>query len=93
MLLTIIKKSIINRSTSVLLMLCAVALGTAAATALAGIYAEISHKMAVELRSYGANILVEPDSPDGSGHLPEEDLGRIKTISWKSNIKGLAPCV
>jgi putative ABC transport system permease protein len=91
MLLTIIKKSIFNRVTSALLMLFAVALGTAAATALAGIYGEISHKMALELRSYGANILVEPDTPDGSGHLMEADLGRIKTIFWKHNIKGFAP--
>ena len=91
MFLTIIKKSIFNRVTSALLMLFAVALGTAAATALAGIYGEISHKMALELRSYGANILVEPDTPDGSGHLMEADLSRIKTIFWKHNIKGFAP--
>lgn len=91
MLLLLTKKALLSRPGSTLLLLFAVILGTAAATALAGIYGEISHKMALELRSYGANILVEPDSPDGSGHLLEEDLARIKTIFWKHNIKGFAP--
>lgn len=91
MLLLLTKKAIFSRPGSTLLLLFAVILGTAAATALAGIYGNISHKMALELRSYGANILVEPDTPDGSGHLLEEDLARIKTIFWKHNIKGFAP--
>lgn len=91
MLLLLTKKALLSRPGSTLLLLFAVILGTAAATALAGIYGEISHKMSLELRSYGANILVEPDTPDGSGHLLEEDLARIKTIFWKHNIKGYAP--
>lgn len=91
MLLLLTKKALLSRPGSTLLLLFAVVSGTAAATALAGIYGEISHKMALELRSYGANILVEPDAPDGTGHLLEEDLTRIKTIFWKHNIKGFAP--
>lgn len=91
MLLLLTKKALFSRPASTLLMLLSVMLGTAAATALAGIYAEISHKMALELRSYGANILLEPDTPDGTGHLMEEDLARIKTVFWKHNIKGFAP--
>lgn len=91
MLLLLTKKALLSRPGSTLLLLFAVILGTAAATSLAGIYGEISHKMALELRSYGANILVEPDTPDGSGYLLEEDLPRIKTIFWKHNIRGFAP--
>lgn len=91
MFLLLTKKALFSRPGSTLLLLCAVVLGAAAATALAGIYGEISHKMTLELRSYGANILVEPDTPDGTGHLLEEDLPRIKTIFWKHNIKGFAP--
>jgi putative ABC transport system permease protein len=91
MLLLFTKKALFSRPASVMLMLFSIILGTAAATALAGIYAEISHKMSLELRGYGANILVEPDTVDGSGFLREEDLARIKTIFWKHNIKGFAP--
>lgn len=91
MLLLLTKKALLSRPGSTLLLLFAVILGTAVATALVGIYGEISHKMALELRSYGANILVEPDTPDGSGYLLDEDLARIKTIFWKHNIKGFAP--
>lgn len=66
-------------------------MGAAVATAFLGIYGEISHKMALELRSYGANILVEPAVPEGGGELAEADLKKIKTIFWKYNITGFAP--
>jgi len=61
------------------------------ATAFLGIAGEISHKMALELRSYGANILLEPAALEGGGFLREEDLPKIKTVFWKYNITGFAP--
>lgn len=91
MFLNITRKKLISQPGSALLLLFTIILGTSVATALAGIYGEISQKMALELRSYGANILLEPDAPDGSGYLMEKDLNSIKTIFWKHNIKGFAP--
>jgi putative ABC transport system permease protein len=61
------------------------------ATAFLGIAGEISHKMALELRSYGANILIEPSAVEGGGFLREEDLPKIKTVFWKYNITGFTP--
>jgi putative ABC transport system permease protein len=66
-------------------------MGSAVATAFLGIAGEISHKMALELRSYGANILIEPSAAEGGGFLREEDLPKIKTVFWKYNITGFTP--
>ena len=91
MLLRILKSSFLNRPKAVLLLLLSITMGAAVATAFLGIYGEISHKMALELRSYGANILVEPAVTEGGGELDAADLKKIKTIFWKYNITGFAP--
>lgn len=72
-------------------MFLSIAMGAAVATAFLGIAGEVSHKMALELRSYGANILLEPAAVDGGGFLREEDLPKIKTVFWKYNITGFTP--
>jgi putative ABC transport system permease protein len=91
MLFRILKNSFYRRPKGLLLVLLSITMGAAVATAFLGIYGEISHKMALELRSYGANILVEPASSDGTGNLLEGDLPKIKTVFWKYNILGFAP--
>ncbi len=73
------------------LVFLSIAMGAAVATAFLGIAGEISHKMALELRSYGANILLEPSAVEGGGFLREEDLPKIKTVFWKYNITGFTP--
>lgn len=72
-------------------MLLSITMGAAVATAFLGIAGEVSHKMALELRSYGANILLEPAAAEGGGFLREEDLPKIKTVFWKYNITGFTP--
>lgn len=93
MLLRILKNSLLKRPRTVALTLLSITLGASVATAFLGLSGEISHKMALELRKYGANILVEPATADlaGGGRLREEDLPRIKTVFWKYNITGFAP--
>ncbi|HYS44616.1 MAG TPA: ABC transporter permease, partial [Geobacteraceae bacterium] len=90
MLVRILKNSLFKRPKSVLLVMLSVVMGVSVSTAFLGIYGEISHKMALELRSYGANILVEPAVTEG-GFLKEADLAKIKTVFWKHNIIGFAP--
>ncbi|WP_233116458.1 ABC transporter permease [Aggregatibacter actinomycetemcomitans] len=73
-------------------------------SALLAVSIGIGDKMAKELKSYGANILVEPASsailPDEvSGNnslatqnfLDEKELPNIKDIFWRNNIVGFAP--
>ena len=91
MLFRILKNSFLKRPKAVFLVFLSIAMGAAVATAFLGIAGEISHKMALELRSYGANILLEPSAVEGGGFLREDDLPKIKTVFWKYNITGFTP--
>jgi len=91
MLIRILKNSFLKRPKPVLLVLLSIVMGSAVATAFLGISGEISHKMALELRSYGANIVLEPAAGEAGGTLRSEDLPKLKTIFWKHNIVGFAP--
>ena len=91
MLIRILKNSFLKRPKPVLLVFLSITMGAAVATAFLGIAGEVSHKMALELRSYGANILVEPTAVEGGGFLREADLPKIKTVFWKYNITGFTP--
>jgi putative ABC transport system permease protein len=90
-LFRILKNSFLKRPKAVLLIFLSITMGAAVATAFLGIAGEVSHKMALELRSYGANILLEPAAVEGGGFLREEDLPKIKTVFWKYNITGFTP--
>ncbi|HXE95211.1 MAG TPA: ABC transporter permease [Dongiaceae bacterium] len=91
MLFRILKNSFLKRPKAVFLVFLSIAMGAAVATAFLGIAGEVSHKMALELRSYGANILLEPSAVEGGGFLREEDLPKIKAVFWKYNITGFTP--
>lgn len=90
MLIRVLKNSFLKRPKPVLLVLLSIVMGSAVATAFLGISGELSHKMALELRSYGANIVLEPAAGE-AGTLKSDDLPKIKTIFWKHNIVGFAP--
>lgn len=90
MLIRILKNSFLKRPKPVLLVLLSIVMGSAVATAFLGIAGELSHKMALELRSFGANIVLEPAAGEG-GALRDRDLPGIKSIFWKHNIVGFAP--
>jgi putative ABC transport system permease protein len=91
LLFRILKNSFLKRPKAIFLVFLSITMGAAVATAFLGIAGEVSHKMALELRSYGANILLEPSAVEGGGFLREEDLPNIKTVFWKYNITGFAP--
>jgi putative ABC transport system permease protein len=91
LLFRILKNSFLKRPKAVLLIFLSIAMGAAVATSFLGIAGEVSHKMALELRSYGANILLEPAAVEGGGYLREQDLPKIKTVFWKHNITGFTP--
>lgn len=91
MLLTMLRRSVRRRPRSLLLILMSVILGSTVATAFLGISGDLSRKMALELRSYGANILVESLAAEQGGNLNEADLAKIKTVFWRHNITGFAP--
>lgn len=73
-------------------------------SALLAVSIDIGDKMARELKSYGANILIEPATravlpEDVVGHsnlstqdfLDEKELPNVKEIFWRNNIVGFTP--
>jgi putative ABC transport system permease protein len=88
-----------------MLTLAALALGMAVATAALSVSLDVGDRLAQEFRSLGANLLVTPQAdslpleiggvdyrPANAGaYLPEADLGKLKTIFWRHNIKAFAP--
>ena len=87
-----------------LLAIITIFLASGLVSALLAVSIDIGDKMAKELKSYGANILIEPAS---SAVLPEvgnantslatqdfvdeKELPNIKDIFWRNNIVGFAP--
>jgi putative ABC transport system permease protein len=83
----------------------AITLGVSVATAMIAVATNIGDKINSELRSYGANLVIYPDSdsldveiggvnlrPASDGvFLNESDLPQIKEIFWWHNIVGFAP--
>jgi putative ABC transport system permease protein len=83
----------------------ALALGMAVATATLEVALDVGDRLAREFRSLGANLLVTPATDtlpleiggvdyrpvDAGEYLPENDLGKLKTIFWRNNIVGFAP--
>ena len=83
----------------------AVTFGAAVSTAMIGIATGIGDKITHELRNYGANLIVTPDSDSldveigsvnlkpasGGAYLDEGALPQIRGIFWGNNIAAFAP--
>jgi putative ABC transport system permease protein len=105
MFLRLVADSFTRRPKRKMLTLAALALGMAVATAALTVSLDVGDRLAQEFRSLGANLLVTPQAdslpleiggvdyrPANAGaYLPEADLGKLKTIFWRFNIKAFAP--
>jgi len=105
MFLRILRDSFLRRRRRKLLTVAALALGTAVTMATLSVALDIGDKVARELRSFGANILVRAQAdtlpleiggvdlrPLSEGSfLREEDLPKLKTIFWRHHILAFAP--
>jgi len=83
----------------------ALVVGMAVATSTLTVALDVGDRLAREFRSFGANLLVTPQSDtlpveiggvdyrpvDEGSYLPEADLGKLKTIFWRHNIVGFTP--
>ena len=107
MFLRLVADSFGRRPRRKLLTGAALALGMAVVTAAFSVSLDVGDRLAHEFRALGANLLITPQAdslpleiggvdyrPVNSGsYLPEQDLGKIKTIFWRNNIVGFAPVV
>src|SRR3990170_1722690 len=105
MLLRLVSRSMWRRKERVALALMAVVMGTAITSSLITISMNITDQVGRELRSFGANIVVTPNSTSiplevgginfGSfqeqQYVDEKDLPKLKTIFWRNQITAFAP--
>ncbi len=80
------------------LMVLSTAMGASIAASLSSVSLQMGDRLARELRSFGANIVVEPavarapgGAPAGPAWIEESDLPRLLAIFWRHNLVGLAP--
>lgn len=105
MFLRLVTDSFTRRPRRKLLSMAALAMGMSVATAALSVSLNVGDRLAEEFRSLGANLLVTPQAdslpleiggvdyrPANAGaYLPEQDLGKLKTIFWRFNIMAFAP--
>ena len=97
MLFSILKRSFLNQKKAMAVMIVSVSVGTAIAASLLSLSLDIAAKVSKELRSFGANIIVQPRIAGLAGvsgqrrYLREEDIPKAKTIFWRHNIVGVMP--
>jgi putative ABC transport system permease protein len=97
MLLRLLRQSFKNQKKAMALMILSVSMGVAISASLLTISLDITGKVSSELRSFGANITIEPKVEGFAGiagqrrYLREEDIIKAKTIFWRHNIVGIAP--
>jgi putative ABC transport system permease protein len=101
----LVYESFRRQKRSKLLAGAAITLGVAVATAMIAVATDVGDKINRELRSFGANLVVNPaqDSldvtiggvdlkpPGDAAYLNESDLPKIKGMFWRNNIVGFAP--
>jgi putative ABC transport system permease protein len=72
-----------------LLAVSAVALGTLGATALGEVVLASGDRLAAEMGSYGANLVMTPERPRDT--LAVADLVKVRRIFWRNNIAAISP--
>jgi putative ABC transport system permease protein len=101
----LVRESFVRNPKRKILTAAALVVGMAVATATLTIALEVGDRLAREFRSFGANLLVTPESDtlpveiggldyrpvDEGAYLKESDLGKLKTIFWRHNILGFTP--
>src|SRR5438067_493153 len=102
MILRFVRESIRRAPRRKALIIAAIAMGSAVATAMLGVMLDIGDRINGELRAAGANIVVTPRaasltggvgsiaaSPAGAAnYIPESQVPDIKKIFWGLNITG-----
>ncbi len=105
MLVRLVGKSLWRQKSRTLLVLLSVGTAATLVSAFLSIAFTITERMAQEMRSFGANILLVPKAepleveigglkyvaPEEAAYLDEADLAKIKTIFWRHNIVSFAP--
>ncbi|MEK5400509.1 ABC transporter permease [Paenibacillus sp. FSL K6-2859] len=91
MFFTMLDSSFRKRKSRMLIALFAIIVGTAVISGLLSVYYDISAKMGMEFRSYGANLILTP-SPDSQQTLFQQDtVQEIADIFPQEDVIGYTP--
>ncbi len=102
MFLRMVFQALVRQWKKMIMIAFTIALGASLATAMLNVMFDVGDKVNQELKTYGANIRVVPQTAsilsdlyglEGSQaqFLREDELGKIKTIFWSFNIVDFAP--
>src|SRR5271165_5397485 len=105
MIFRFVRESILRAPQRKALIIAAIAMGSAVATAMLGVMLDIGDKINRELRSEGANIVVTSQAASLTGgvgsisagaanaanYIPESEVPNIKKIFWGLNVTGFSP--
>jgi putative ABC transport system permease protein len=105
MFVRILRKSLSKRKSRIAIAVISVIMGAAIATALLSVSMDVSEKVGLEFRKYGANLMIVPESDTievgfpgvdfgtvtDQKYINESDLWKIKTIYWRNNVLGFTP--
>ena len=100
MFLRMVIRALVRQWKKMLMIAFTIALGSSLATAMLNVMFDVGDKVNQELKTYGANIRVLPQSAsimsdmygiENESFLREDELGKLKTIFWAFNIVDFAP--
>lgn len=69
--------ALFRRKSRVAIAFTAIVLGVAIVSALANVYYDVGQKMTRELRTYGANLVISPASPETQPYVSADEVSRI----------------
>ncbi len=93
-------RALVRQWKKMLMIAFTIALGASLATAMLNVMFDVGDKVNQELKTYGANIRVLPQSAsimsdmygiENESFLREDELGKLKTIFWAFNIVDFSP--
>lgn len=90
-LLRLVILALIRRKSRVAIAFAAITLGVAIVSGLANVYYDIGQKMTRELRTYGANLVLTPASPETQPYLSLAEVSRIMGRIEPNQLIGYAP--
>ncbi|MBR1535554.1 MAG: ABC transporter permease, partial [Treponema sp.] len=100
MFLRMVIRALVRQWKKMLMIAFTIALGSSLATAMLNVMFDVGDKVNQELKTYGANIRVLPQSAsimsdmygiENESFLREDELGKLKTIFWAFNIVDFSP--
>ena len=91
MLARMLTASLTRRKSRVAIVFAAVVIGTAITSGLVSVYYDIGQKMSRELRTFGANLVLIPSSPEQRPYISLDDVSSIAARMDRAKLVAYAP--